>query len=498
MPEADLTGRRFGDYEILEALGSGGMGKVYRALDLTLERVVALKMLAATLSTDSGFVQRFVKEARAAARLNHPNIVQIYNFGKVESTYFLAMEFVKGHSLGYYLKHGHVFSEADGLQIVRQVGRALAVAHAEGLVHRDIKPDNVMLTSRGEVKIVDLGIAKRVDEDTSLTQSGTSIGTPHYISPEQIRGQKDIDARADVYSLGATFYHLVTGHTPFQGSSGPLVMSMHLVDPLPDPRTWVPTLSEGLCRVLRKMMAKRREERYLDMAFLDVDLHRLQAGQTPLTSEPSVTALETAQGPGGSPTVPMPKPAEFDNAVLAKIEESLSHSIGPMARIIVRKTAKTSPSVEALCEELALHLAAGPERDTFLSTCLACGRTPAPAAKPVTGAGRTPPGSSRVPSGPQTGPTMPARPGTAPVSQAAAVHTTPAPGGATPAPLTEAQLGTLESELAKQIGPLARVLVKKASRSAPSLSALVSKLEEQIPGHEGRRAFREAVRKLTH
>ncbi len=126
------------------------------------------------------------------------------------------MEFVNGHSLGYYLKHRHVFSEADGLQIVRQVGRALAVAHAEGLVHRDIKPDNVMLTNRGEVKIVDLGIAKRVDEDTSLTQSGTSIGTPHYISPEQIRGQKDIDARADVYSLGATFYHLVTGHTPFQ------------------------------------------------------------------------------------------------------------------------------------------------------------------------------------------------------------------------------------------------------------------------------------------
>jgi serine/threonine protein kinase len=273
MPDLDLTGRRFGDYEILEMLGSGGMGKVYRALDVTLERVVALKMLAPNLSSDSAFVQRFVKEARAAARLNHPNIVQIYNFGTVESTYFLAMEYVKGHSLGYYLKHGHVFSESDGLQIVRQVGRALAVAHAEGLVHRDIKPDNLMLTSRGEVKIVDLGIAKRIDEDQSLTQSGTSIGTPHYISPEQIRGQKDIDARADIYSLGATLYHLVTGHTPFSGTSGPLVMSMHLVDPLPDPRKWVPDLSEGLCRVLRKMMAKKREERYPEMAFLDVDLH---------------------------------------------------------------------------------------------------------------------------------------------------------------------------------------------------------------------------------
>ncbi len=497
MPEGDLTGRRFGDYEILESLGSGGMGKVYRALDLTLERVVALKMLAAQLSTDSGFVQRFVKEARAAARLNHPNIVQIYNFGKVESTYFLAMEFVKGHSLGYYLKHGHVFSEADGLQIVRQVSRALAVAHAEGLVHRDIKPDNLMLTNRGEVKIVDLGIAKRVDEDQSLTQSGTSIGTPHYISPEQIRGQKDIDARADIYSLGATLYHLVTGHTPFQGSSGPLVMSMHLVDPLPDPRTWVPALSEGLCRVLRKMMAKKREERYVDMAFLDVDLHRLQAGQTPMTAEPSLSALETAAMPGGAPTVPTPRPPVFDNAVLAKIEESLSQSIGPMARIIVRKTAKTAPSLDTLCEELARHLSPGTERDTFFAKCLACGRTPPPAVKPAAGPGKTPAGPTRQPSRPQTGPTAPARPGTAPVSQAAAVHT-PAPGGATPVPFSEAHLATLENELAKQIGPLARVLVKKASRSATTLSSLVSKLEEQIPGHEGRRAFREAVRKLTH
>ena len=357
---------------------------------MTLERIVALKMLATQLSMDSGYVQRFVKEARAAARLNHPNIVQIYNFGKVESTYFLAMEFVNGHSLGYYLKHGHVFSESDALQIVRQVGRALAVAHAEGLVHRDIKPDNLMLTNRGEVKIVDLGIAKRVDEDQSITQSGTSIGTPHYISPEQIRGQKDIDARADVYSLGATFYHLVTGHTPFQGSSGPLVMSMHLVDPLPDPRTWVPTLSEGLCRVLRKMMAKKREERYLDMAFLDVDLHRLQAGQTPMTAEPSLSALSTAQLPGGRPTAPTPQPPAFDSVVLARIEESLSQAIGPMARIIVRKSAKTATSLDALCEALALHLAPGSERETFFAKCLACGKTPPPAVKAATGPARTP------------------------------------------------------------------------------------------------------------
>ena len=137
--------------------------------------------------TDTGFVQRFLKEARAAARLNHPNIVQIYDFGQVDETYYLAMEYVDGHSLGAYLRRGH-FSERDAILVIRHACRALAVAHAEGLVHRDIKPDNLMLTSRGEVKLVDLGIAKRVDEDQSLTQTGQAVGTPHYISPEQIRG----------------------------------------------------------------------------------------------------------------------------------------------------------------------------------------------------------------------------------------------------------------------------------------------------------------------
>ena len=234
MADTIPPGTRFGDYEILEELGAGGMGKVYRARDLTLERLVALKTLAQQFSSDTSYVQRFLKEARAAARLNHPNIVQIYDFGCVDSVYYLAMEFVDGHSLGTYLKRGH-FSETESIQIIRHACRALSVAHADGIVHRDIKPDNLMLTSRGDVKLVDLGIAKRIDEDQSLTQTGQAIGTPHYISPEQIRGQKDVDPRADVYSLGATLYHLVTGHTPYSGASGPIVMSMHLVEPLPDP-----------------------------------------------------------------------------------------------------------------------------------------------------------------------------------------------------------------------------------------------------------------------
>ncbi len=385
-------GTRFSDYEILAELGAGGMGRVYRARDLTLERVVALKTLSPQFGSDSGFVQRFLKEARAAARLNHPNIVQIYDFGQDGETYYLAMEYVDGHSLGAYLKRGH-FSERDAILVIRHACRALAVAHAEGLVHRDIKPDNLMLTSRGEVKLVDLGIAKRVDEDQSLTQTGQAVGTPHYISPEQIRGVKDVDARADIYSLGATLYHLVTGHTPFKGTSGALVMSMHLVQPLADPRTYVPGLSEGLCRVLRKMMAKSRDERYPDVDALDRDLYRLQTGEAPEGTEPGDTAVETVvreERTGGSvaraPGAPAPAPhPAFDSGVLNRVEELLAADVGPMARVLVRRAAKSSPTLDALCEELSAQVESGPARDAFLAKCRVAGRpaTPPPAARPA-------------------------------------------------------------------------------------------------------------------
>jgi len=486
-PQADdtsLAGSRFGDYQILEELGAGGMGKVYRARDLTLERVVALKTLPEAHSKDPVFVQRFLKEARAAARLNHPNIVQIYNFGSVDGTFYLAMEFVDGHSLGHHLRERR-FSENEALDLVRQVCRALAVAHAEGLVHRDIKPDNLMLTGRGEVKLVDLGIAKRVDEDQAITQTGYSVGTPHYISPEQIRGQKDIDARADIYSLGATLYHLVTGHRPFEGSSGAHVMSMHLVEPLPDPRRYVPELSEGICRVLRKMMAKNREERYPDIAILEVDLHRIRAGQTPRPAEPSVSAVETSiLASHGAPSARRPS---FDVATLAKIEENLAASIGPMARVIVRKTARTAVSLDALCEELARQLAPGSDREAFCAKCLACDKPSTSLA--AADREKTPPSGGRIPT---SSPVSGTPPGTG------APRAASDPGlSRTPALWNDVDLAAVEAELAKQIGPLAKVLLKKALKIATAPGDLLSGLEENIPGEEGRRAFRAAVRRLT-
>jgi len=403
LTDQNLAGRKFGSYEVLDVLGAGGMGRVYRARNVTLDRVVALKTLAPQFSADSGFVQRFLKEARAAARLNHPNIVQIYDFGCEEGTYFLAMEYVDGPSLRALLGKAR-FNERDAVLLVRHAVAALGVAHAQGIVHRDIKPDNLMLTARRDrLKLVDLGIAKRIDEDQVLTQTGQAVGTPQYISPEQIRGVRDIDARADIYSLGATFFQLVTGHAPYEGTSGAMIMSMHLTHPLPDPRTYVPDLSEGLCRVLRKMMAKDREERYRDVHALDRDLYKLQIGETPEPSEPTASAIAT-----------------------------------------------------------------------FVSD-----------AEP---ARHAPPSSSR---GPEPSRGGSSEPRAHPHGPAAAAATPPA---ATTPMFREEDLHFVEVELARQIGPLAKVLVKRAAKTAPNLVALGAALAENIGDEEGRRAFRAAVR----
>jgi len=493
MADSIPPGTRFGDYEILEELGAGGMGKVYRARDLTLERLVALKTLAHQFSSDAGFVRRFLKEARAAARLNHPNIVQIYDFGCVDSIYYLAMEFVDGHSLGTYLKRGH-FSETESVQIIRHACRALSVAHADGIVHRDIKPDNMMLTSRGEVKLVDLGIAKRVDEDQSLTQTGQAIGTPHYISPEQIRGQKDVDSRADVYSLGATLYHLVTGHTPYSGASGPIVMSMHLVEPLPDPRRYESGLSEGICRVIRRMMAKNRDERYGDVYALDLDLYRLQCGETPEPDENHGAAVEPRGGMTASPGYVPAAGGAFDSGVLNRIEESLASAVGPMAKVLVRKVARTAPTLEALCGTLAEQVAETGARDRFLSKCLLAARGPAGGSRP----GRTTPApQSQAPTELRSGGAS------AGGSVAPGYSRALASGGASQTPgasartlvISDDDLRAAETELARQIGPLARVVVKRAAKGVGTLADLIAKLELDIPTDESRRAFREAMRK---
>jgi serine/threonine protein kinase len=481
-----VAGGTFGAYEILEELGHGGMGKVYRARHITLDRIVALKMLAAQLSSDQAFVQRFLREARSAARLNHPNIVQIYDFGQVGAVYYLAMEFVEGHSVGAWLRTQGRFSERDGVNIVRYVCIALGVAHAQGMVHRDVKPDNMMLSLKGEVKLVDLGLAKNVTEDAALTQTGHSMGTPHYISPEQIKGLKDIDGRADIYSLGASLYHLVTDHTPFSGGSGPVIMTRHLMEPLPDPRKHEPSLSEGLVRVIRKMMVKDREDRYQSIDAVDQDLWRLQRGEAPALDEDATEAMRTPVPPTtpvarttptvtpSKPRTPEPAttpiPPSWDSGVLKSIEDDLARSIGPMARVLVRQVTRQAGTLNHLCHRLAEQIPSGEERRTFLKKCLAT-----------------------APGGPSQNAATP------PTNVSVGAHEAEGAPGAVPIvrrAFDEKLLKTVEHELALHIGPVARILVRRAAKDAVTLPDLAARLAENIPDDDARRAFEDAVRRL--
>ena len=255
LPEA------IGPYRIKSKLGQGGMGAVFHAVHETLERSVALKILPAELSSDPEYVTRFLREARTVATLRHDNIVQVYDAGSVDGKYFIAMELVDGSTLGKYLQKKVRLSEQEGLELLYQAAQGLAVAHDKGLVHRDIKPDNMLLDKDFKtLRIVDFGLVMEQTSTTQLTATGACLGTPQFMSPEQADGEK-ADGRADLYSLGVTFYLALTGQPPF---SSPTVMNLlfkHKFEAPADPRTHCKELSESACHLILSMMAKRREDR---------------------------------------------------------------------------------------------------------------------------------------------------------------------------------------------------------------------------------------------
>ncbi len=308
-----LVGQHVSNYEILRRLGQGGMGVVYLARHVTLERNVAIKFLAGQLSSNPDYVNRFLREARAAARLNHPNIISVYDAGAEDEVYYFVMEYVEGRDFSHLLKERKIFPEIEVLQHVRKAADAMAYAHQAGIVHRDLKPENLILTAGGEVKVGDLGLAKQVnDESSSLTMSGTVMGTPFYISPEQVRGAHDVDGRTDIYSLGATLYHLVTGSVPYRGTSPAEIMSKHLTEPFPWPQAVNPNVSEGLCRVLYKMMAKEAAERFQSMDEVSRVLGGLIEGRgTQIAAGIDVSESGIAVNPNMAATQVGPMPTSF-------------------------------------------------------------------------------------------------------------------------------------------------------------------------------------------
>ncbi len=269
-----LEGQHLGEFEVLERLGQGGMGDVYKARQSVLRRMVAIKTLRPALALDAEFITRFHNEAVAAAALNHPNLVQVYAAGQSQGQHWFAMEFVDGESVQKRLERLLRLTAEEALAICLHVAGALEYGWKKAnLIHRDIKPDNIFLSNDGEVKLGDLGLAKSASQEISLTMTGASMGTPLYISPEQTEGRRDIDLRSDIYSLGCTLYHLLCGAPPYTGNSAVSVMIKHVSAPVPNLHALHPELHPTLAAVVSKMMQKAPADRHQNYAELTADLH---------------------------------------------------------------------------------------------------------------------------------------------------------------------------------------------------------------------------------
>jgi len=263
----DLKDRMLGEFKLLRQLGQGGMAEVYLAEQTSLKRQVAIKILRAELlsGSDDVLLHRFEQEAKAAAGLNHPNIVQVYVVGEEDGFHFIAQEYVQGPNLREYLVRKGPPPTLVALRIMRQVASALQKASEAGIVHRDIKPENIMLTRKGEVKVADFGLAQlaKETEQVHLTQIGTTMGTPLYMSPEQIDGKK-VDRRSDIYSLGVTCYHMLAGKPPFRGETAMSIAVQHINNE-PEPlKKLRPDLPRALCKIVHTMMSKQPADRFQD------------------------------------------------------------------------------------------------------------------------------------------------------------------------------------------------------------------------------------------
>ena len=296
-------GAVIGDFLLRGEIGQGGMGIVYYAHQLSLDRPSAVKLLSQSYASNNQFVEGFIREARAAGKLNHPNIVQAYAVGEEEGLFYFAMEHVDGKTMKEVLAKEGKIPEGEAVSIIQQIVEALDYAwKEEELIHRDIKPDNIMLTSSGRAKLADLGLAK-VAGETLDPDGGEVMGTPQYISPEQLCGDP-LDFRSDQYSLGATFYQFVTGNFPFNGNSAQEIADKHLTCPLTPPHELNPALSPGISAVIVKMMGKTPQERYQTMEQLAEDLRLIKNGQMPVHAVCTAPVASVQ----GDETVPLTPP----------------------------------------------------------------------------------------------------------------------------------------------------------------------------------------------
>ncbi|HPB55099.1 MAG TPA: protein kinase [Candidatus Aminicenantes bacterium] len=279
--ETNMTlkeGERIGHYQIVSLLGRGGMASVYKAHEMSLNRTVALKVLRPELAEDPSFVKRFQREAQAAARLNHPAISTVYAIGQEGELTFFAMEYVQGCTLRQLIRQEGPLSLEKALDILIPAAEALEAAHKAGVVHRDMKPGNILIGENGKVKVVDFGIAQVTESTSHLTREGSFVGTPEYVSPEQCEG-KSVDGRSDIYSLGVTFFEMLTGKTPFTADTPAGIINRIVQGNATPLESLNPSLSPEARAVVSRMIHRDREQRYPDASALLSDLHALRSGR---------------------------------------------------------------------------------------------------------------------------------------------------------------------------------------------------------------------------
>lgn len=326
----ELIGKTFGEYRLVKHIGSGGMANVFLAEQTALQRPAAVKILKPSLMKASGerVVARFRQEAMTAAALSHPNIVQVYTIGKEGDYHFIAQEFVKGSDLSSILKAQGPPKVPAALHVMKQMAAALSAAGKTGIVHRDIKPDNVLVNKKGVVKIADFGLAQLLTrpEEAGLTQEGTTLGTPLYMSPEQVRGE-ELDQRSDIYSFGVTCYQMLCGHTPFSGKTATGIAIQH-VTTMPPPLSEEDTdLPDVICRMVHCMMAKRRSHRYQSAGALLTDIRELQTAikqkrSLDLVRLPELSKIEKQLA--GSEEADQEEDAEAEAAPAGKMMDSFT------------------------------------------------------------------------------------------------------------------------------------------------------------------------------
>ncbi len=270
--QVDMVGRTLGDFKVLERVSTGGMGTVYKAHQRGMDRMVAIKVLPDELADNPVALERFRQEARSAARLDHPNIVRAISIGEQDGVHFFAMEFVDGESLSKRLKRDGPLDEPEAIRVITCVAEALASAHNIGIIHRDVKPENVLITSSGQVKLADFGLVKRLDQDLGLTQAGRGLGTTNYMAPEQFKDAKHADVRCDVYGLGATLYAALTGVVPWAGLDPAAMYKQKMAANLPPPRKVRPEISAAVEAVILRAMHVEPGRRFADCAAFVTEL----------------------------------------------------------------------------------------------------------------------------------------------------------------------------------------------------------------------------------